>query len=200
MLALVEALALIGELRPRLSLAGLLENVEMRPEQAAAITRTLGVAPLTACCGQVCAAKRPRLFWQNLATAELPPAEYVDLLQPLDPGWVSAMTLIGPRRVRIDFRYPTFLRPFMPGKPAEFPEPYPRLPLSQYGPGSLVVKEPLTKEERGKLATITRQLQVGEGSVRQRGSPVYAARSSSGHLSLHSPRRRRPPLEASARP
>ena len=175
---LVETLALVSEHRPRVSLGCLLENVEMKEDQEAGITRTMGVAASPACCGKVAAAKRPRLFWQNLTSVELPPAEYVDFLQPLDPGWLPAMTLLGPRRLPIDFRYPTFLRPFQRGKPAEFPEPYPRLPLSQYGPGSLVVKEPLTTAERKELAPIIRDLQQVGGTSRVRGSPTYNARAS----------------------
>ena len=174
----VETLALVSEHRPRVSLGCLLENVEMTEGQAAGVTRTLGVVSSPACCGKVAAAKRPRLFWQNLTTKELPPAEYVDFLQPLDPGWLPAMTLVGPRRLPIDFRYPTFLRPFKPGKPAEFPEPYPRLPLSQYGPGSLVVKEPLTTAEKKELAPIVDLLRLGGGNCRVAGSPSFNARAS----------------------
>ena len=151
MWVLIEALGLIREHRPRASLGVLLENVEMADHQSGAITRTVGLPFSSADCALVAAAKRPRLFWQNLNSEKLLRAEGVHALHVLDPGWVPAISLAWHRELTSSFPFNTFLRPFDAGKPSEFPEPYRRLPLSQYGPGNLVMKDPLTASESREL-------------------------------------------------
>ena len=176
MWVLIESLGLIRDHRPRASVGCLLENVEMKEHQSSAITGTLGFPFFKADCALVAPAKRPRLFWQNLQSENLLPAERVDFRQALDPGWEPAISLTkGPPSV--GFRFNTFLRPFQPGKPSEFPEPYPRLPLSQYGAGHLVVKKPRTASEQQKLQFAIPHLKLQGGDCRDPHSALFKSRA-----------------------
>ena len=112
----------------------LVENVVMDAAFSSPISTVLGVSALLREAGDVGACDRPRLFWTNLQTTT-PQRREVDPAECLRPGWRPAWELTG-ASCRPRFR--TFLRPFGPGRPREFPKPWPRLPLSAYDDRGLV--------------------------------------------------------------
>jgi hypothetical protein len=116
------------------------------------ISQVLQVPPLRREAGDVCPADRPRLFWTNLVTTA-PDARQVDAAACLEEGWRPGWELTG-ASCRPRFR--TFLRPFGPGAPPEFPVRWRRFPLSLYDERGLVFLKEAPPQEldkaRGLLA------------------------------------------------
>ena len=172
-----------GHLAGRASVAVVVENVDsMPPETSAAISRLFGIVPARLDAAQLCAAHRPRLFWSSYgkpAPLGDPPLA-VDPAAALDPGWRPLWELDPPEGAppASQRRFGTFLRPFPPGAPPEFPAKFPRFPLSSYSDNLLVYKPDadaaLLERLRGFLATSVR---IDAKKSRVPGSSALEARA-----------------------
>lgn len=127
--------------RPQLGVYFILENVEMGP-RAPPLEEVFGVPVVHMCTSLVLPANRPRIYITNLIAPKLEAVE-VDPVAPLAIGWRPLWELL-PDRGQPDRsqppRFGTFLRPFGPGRPREFPAKYHRLPLSCYNERGLVYR------------------------------------------------------------
>ena len=116
-----------------------LENVDMQAHRRPPLDETLHVPGIKSCASAVLPCNRPREYWLNLDTSPPPPIE-VKVKDYLDPGWAPLWDLDKGESDRPLRRFGTFLRPFGPGAPREYPAQFTRLPLSMYSESGLVFR------------------------------------------------------------
>ena len=131
-----------------------LENVDMPGSRKPPLDEIFGVPGVKACASLYGPCNRPREFWTNLQV-HLDPASAVDPGSVLDRGWRPLWELLGTSKSRPKFC--TFLRPFPPGRPQEFPAAFTRLPLSMYSEFGLVYRPDSSREDLSKLADLVRR-------------------------------------------
>ena len=115
----------------------LLENVDMKESRKPPLDSVMGNSGIKICASTLLSCRRPREYWTNLVTAQPKPL-LVSADSVLDKGWRPLWELCSPTKP--SDRFATFLRPFSPGKPREFPARYHRLPLSMYSEHGLVYR------------------------------------------------------------
>ena len=170
----VLATRLRHQLPPSVSVVFFLENVDMAASRKPPIDEVLGVTGLKACASRCLPCNRPREFWSNLIF-ELSSPKEVSATSVLDSGWRPLWELLGGTSKS---KFGTFLRPFPPGKPREFPAAYTRLPLSTYSETGLVYRPDAPPEVLAKIKDLTRRCArcdtrdlktVGGSAVKLRG-------------------------------
>ena len=167
--------SVLKSLKPALSIGFLLENVEMDSKWVHAISKVLHQPALHGDCAKVAAASRPRLFWTNLECSPLA-SQDVDVMNSIDDGWAPLAALDKP--LASGWRFGTFLRPFPPGAPREFPADFWRLPLSQYSMRNLVYRLNATDEEKQTLRRwIKDSVSIDCSEIREKGSRSQVARA-----------------------
>lgn len=167
--------SVVKTLKPSLMVGFLLENVEMDSKWVDGISKVLNQKALHGDCARVAAASRPRLFWTNIETTPLA-SEAVNVLDSLDEGWAPLASLEKP--LPGDWRFGTFLRPFAPGAPREFPSDFWKLPLSQYSLRNLVYKITASDEEKATLKKwVKDSVSIDCAQIRDAGSSSQVARA-----------------------
>ena len=162
------------------SIVFLAENVDMseRPSDVAnrdAISRTMGVEHVLIPASRVCMTERLRSYWTNLRVPDLLPL-VLDAGSVLDSGWRPLWEF--PSGIRQpDKRFSTFLRPFKPGFPEEFPAPFRRLPLSAYSDRGLVYRSDVSGDNLRLLEDLVVScVRIKTTNIRVKGSPAILAR------------------------
>jgi hypothetical protein len=124
---------------PAIPVGFILENVVMRDQSFSGfVTWTMKVDPTLTKAELVSPCARSRLIWSNIRH-EMSRCPRITAAQAVAPGWIPAFSLF---KDRAQF-FGTFLRPFDPGRPQEYPAQYPRMPLSAYDANGLVIKDDL---------------------------------------------------------
>ena len=154
-----------------------IENVVMTDSAEQAVSRTMGVQPLRINAGELVATERPRLFWTNIPVNL--PARFSRVVFPsdaLDPGWKPLWEFES--NIGFDDQtFCTFLRPFGPGAPPEFPADFMRLPLSQYSRRGLVYNSEASKEELSEVKKwVSEAVDISTVNIKSKGSPAQRAR------------------------
>ena len=150
----------------RASVGFVLENVQMEPAHKQGVTKTMGLEPVLIDAASLCAAARPRLFWSNYHVKP-PPKKDVSATSALDSGWAPA-----PAK-----RFRTFLRPFPPGRPTEFPAKYWRMPLSCYDDRGLVYRPLAAAADLNKATSMLRDSMAAKtDELRRPGSDAIKVR------------------------
>mgnify|MGYP000131729184 FL=1 len=163
-----------------ISIVFLAENVDMSesPSDIAnrdAISKTLGVEPVVLEAGRVCMTRRLRSYWTNLRVPELLPVN-LDVSSVLDSGW-RPLWEFPSGILQPDRRFSTFLRPFQPGLPEEFPAPFRRLSLSAYSEMGLVYRSDVSGAELVLLKDLVDScVRIKTQNIRVKGSPALLAR------------------------
>ena len=148
----------------------LFENVPMlrQPGSRQAISDTLHVEPHLLEASRQCACDRDRLYWTNVEVTDLPATE-IDPKSILTAGWAPLWELVpghGGKK-----RFSTFLKPFPPGRPSEFPADFWRLPLSTYSVRGLVYKTDATEADLAKVrGLIDSHVAIPTDDLKQKGS------------------------------
>ena len=149
----------------------LLENViAAHASSTEAISQTMGVHPRTASAHHYCPCRRSRHLWTNIPLSSHEPAQ-ITWMECIDPGWHPAWILLeksGP--------FGTYLRPFPPGSPSEYPAPFWRLPLSTYDIHGLVVRSDLSEQDHRYIADRLRRVDQASGDPRIQSSPAFKHR------------------------
>ena len=139
------------------------------------INSTMGVPALAIDADTLCAASRPRLFWQNLRTTA-PPSNPPPPSSALREGWAPLSQLLN----RPPRPWATFLRPFKAGQPREFPRPYPRLPLHCYSLRGLAYNTSASAADLQAIRDwVPRSVDnIPSAALRKAGTPGQRARGS----------------------
>ena len=131
------------------------ENVEMG-SRAPPLRKVFGVDACHLCASKWLPARRPRIYVTNLRISEAPTVE-VDPASCLAPGWRPLWGLCPQAADVSSQRFGTFLRPFGPGKPQEFPASYHRLPLSTYSEHGLVYRPDAPPDVLTRIRSLVEQ-------------------------------------------
>jgi len=168
-------------------------NAETK-ESGQRISATMGVEPVLLDSNSLLAASRPRNYWSNLTVPALTPCQ-VSATSALDEGWMPLWDF--GRSASRPGHFNTFLRGFPPGRPDEVPaefKTFSRLPLHCYQRNSLVVKNPLSAEEKKvvqdwvtKSVDIKYVRELGSPSIRARGELARWIHTEGGHSLLRPP-------------
>ena len=116
--------------------------------------------------------KRSRLIWTNLTgtSCEIEPISLTDCIEPgWEPLWSSSLP---------GSKFGTFLRPFHPGRPSEYPASYHRLPLSAYDHSGLVIKVGISTVDRESIINRISLVKQSSGDPRDPLSSAFASRKS----------------------
>ena len=135
--------------RSQLVVHYLVENVVTEAHARDAITALLGSPAQLIDAAQWSPSSRPRTYWCSLGKPPAPPSSILKADAILEVGWQPLWELLG-ARANTDFghRWCTLTRPFKPGHPSEFPEPYPRHSLGIYTEFGLAFRSDITSEQR----------------------------------------------------
>ena len=119
--------------RSKASVHFLVENVEMEPSAALAVTQMLNTPSQHIDAALWSTIARPRVFWTSLGPCVLAPRQIPDPSSVLEAGWRPLWELSqAPANTKWGHRWCTLTRPFPAGAPPEFPVSYPRHSLNMY--------------------------------------------------------------------
>ena len=157
---------------PSSHIAFILENVP--PKVAASkefVSQTMQVQPILTHAHDCCPCRRSRLIWTNLPVSmeDLPS---VSLSECLSSDWMPAWELSHSGETK----FGTFLRPFEPGRPSEYPAKFHRFPLSSYDRSGLVVRKDLNRSNRSDISAKLQAIHEAKGDSRDRNSQAHRLR------------------------
>ena len=93
-----------------------------------------------------------RLFWTPLPIPAISPDQTIDRASVLAAGWFPLWERRGrPPRSSMGHRWPTFTRPFEPGKRIAFPADYPRFSLGMYDDFGLAYRRGASSADLAQL-------------------------------------------------
>ena len=136
------------------------------------VSLTIGIEPILTKADQVCPCARSRLIWTNIkvGTQMSSPIRWQDCLSP---GWQPAQVGFATSII-----FGTFLRPFEPGRPSEYPASFHRLPLSSYDRHGLVQRMDIPTEILSKVNALLESVSNSSGDSRDPASSSFATRRS----------------------
>ena len=161
----------LQQLFPNLSVGFILENVVMK-EQASkdSVSSALKTDPILTKAEDFCPCARSRLIWTNSST-DFSSITKVQLADVIKDEWFPAFELS-----KFHQRFGTFLRPFGPGMPSEYPASFPRLPLSAYDHQGLLVSRSLSQEAASDIQDRLLAISKASGDSRDSSSEAFRLR------------------------
>ena len=155
----------------------ILENVVPRQAQSKRdISSALHMEPILTEARLVSPCRRARYIWSNLDLSDLS-FWRISWQDCVDPEWVPASVFMAAESpVGENPIFGTFLRPFPPGRPSEYPASFHRLPLSSYDESGLVVLRGIKEEDSALLRASLQEVRSSSGDPRDSKSSSFRAR------------------------
>jgi hypothetical protein len=134
------------------------------------VSSALQLTPVLTKAEEKCPCSRPRLIWTNIS---LESSNTASILwnSCIDEGWVPAFLSDDPTG-----SFGTFLRPFPPGRPPEFPASYARLPLSAYDRYGLVMRSDLSASDLSDVQLRLSKVHDSTGDSKDPSSSSFLSR------------------------